>query len=162
MSVYYGDIQCDSIPLNPFTAPTCTISGLKSAHTCLQTAHLLVSLHSQIYFSYCVWMQILSHARARRKKEQKKKVYRHQNLHFQWLFPRDIVAVKGLTKNCKCKVKCGCKLESITPCGNLNGSERLYLMCHTSVLQTIVTHPRVRRAGNGHSSSTHHFPSFGG
>ena len=49
--------------INPFTAPVCDISGLKSAHTSLQTAYSLVLQH--MFSVLRVLIKFCSHADAK-------------------------------------------------------------------------------------------------
>ena len=56
--------------INPFTAPDCTISGLKDAGTRLQTVYFPVLQH--IYCQYYVLMKIFSHASAKQKTKRLK------------------------------------------------------------------------------------------
>ena len=52
---------------NPFTAPTCNISGLKDVGTRLPTAYVSVLQH--LLSMLCVSMKIFSHASVKKKTE---------------------------------------------------------------------------------------------
>ena len=79
---------------NPFTATACTISGLKSARTRLQT--VFFRSYNKLLSMLCLWERKKKSLRMPSEKEDEK-AYEFQFSHFCWLFSSDIMAVKGLT-----------------------------------------------------------------
>ena len=53
--------------INPFTAPACKLSELKSAQTCLQTVYFSVLCQTNLFVILCILTEILSDAKVRKK-----------------------------------------------------------------------------------------------
>ena len=68
--------------INPFTAPACTISWLKSAHTCLKTT--FSGPITYVLSSMCVWMKIFSLVSAKKKTKRLKDFRCRLLVVFKW------------------------------------------------------------------------------
>ena len=81
-----------SIVLNPFTAPSCKISGLKSSCTRLQNS-IFSGPIKESDFQYCAfwWKSVYMLMRKR-----KQKGFRYYLYYFYWSFSSSTVTVKGL------------------------------------------------------------------